>query len=607
VPSEVLLLMTDSMTHRGPNERGLHEAPGIALGARRLSIVDVANGHQPAVNEDRSIRAIQNGELYNHAQLRELLAADGHVLGSDCDTEVIPHLYERFGDGFVEHLRGMFGIAVWDAPQRRLVLARDRLGIKPLYYAECGDVLVFGSEIKCILASGLVKTDLDFDAIEAFLTLGLVPGPQTILAGVRKVLPGERLVADAGGVRIERYWEYPAPDSERLSQEEWRERLLGALDASVESHLMSDVPLGAMLSGGLDSSLIVALMARRMSRPVKTFSIGFEGSTNELDDARLVADEFGTEHHEIVLPLDFELDFEALVWHLDEPLADLSSVGFYALSELASKHVTVALSGQGADELLGGYSRHRTAAMIRRWNRLPSPLRGLARSCVRTEKVSRLEELAKLDPVGRFVATRQLLGADGTGPAARAVAAHFDPSSQDPLEAALQLDAKLVLPDDMLHYFDRMSMAHSLEVRVPFLDHELVEMCAAIPDGYKVRRLTTKYLLKAAARGLVPDRIIDKPKIGFFNSAVVDWLKASSTSVIAEYLLDRDAASAEFLDTASIERLVRRVKEGPTSSREAHALLAILMLEVWLSSFLPRATRPVDSVTQERTVGAILK
>ena len=372
------------------------------------------------------------------------------------------------------------------------------------------------------------------------------------------------------------------------------------------SHLMSDVPLGAMLSGGLDSSLIVALMARRMSDPVKTFSIGFVDSTNELDDARLVADEFGTEHHEIVLPLDFELDFEDLVWHLDEPLADLSSVGFYALSELASKHVTVALSGQGADELLGGYSRHRVAAMIRRWNRLPGPLRRLTRGCVRTERVARLDELASLDPVARFVETRRLVGSDG-GAAVRAVAKYFDPRSDDALEAALQLDARLVLPDDMLHYFDRMSMAHSLEVRVPFLDHELVEMCAAIPDSYKVRRLTTKYLLKEAARGLVPDSIIDKPKVGFFNSAVVDWLKVSSAGVIAEYLLDRDAASAAFLDTASVEGLVKRQTDGPTSSRDAHALLAILMLEVWLSSYLPRATRSVSAVAPAPAVGATLQ
>ena len=606
VPSDVLLHMTDMMTYRGPDERGVHQAAGIALGARRLSIVDVAAGHQPTSNEDGSVRAIQNGELYNHGALRSSLAGDGHVFGSDCDTDVIPHLYERFGESFVDHLRGMFGIAVWDARRRRLVLARDRLGIKPLYYAVSGDVLVFGSEIKSLLASGLVPTGLDHEAVRAFLTLGFVPGPQTILASVQKVLPGQRVVADPSGVRVERYWDCPAPDPQPLPVDEWSTCLLDALDESVGLHLMSDVPLGAMLSGGLDSSLIVALMARRQSEPVKTFSIGFAGSTNELDDAREVARTFGTDHHEIELPLDLELDFEDLVWYLDEPLADLSSVGFYALSEMASRHVTVALSGQGADELLGGYSRHRVAAMIGRWNRTPRPLRALTRTAVRNERVSRLASLAELDPVARFVETRRLLRAEEfvDAPSARsadeaayrAVQRRYTPTAEGALDAALQLDAKLGLPDDMLHYFDRMSMAHSLEVRVPFLDHKVVELCARIPSAYKVRGRTTKYLLKEAARGLVPDRIIDKPKIGFFNTAVGDWLRVASTGVIADYLLDRDAACQEFVDRATIEHIVQRQKEGRAGTRDAHAVLAVLMLEVWLSSYIPRAMQRSEPV-----------
>ena len=479
------------------------------------------------------------------------------------------------------------------------MLVRDRLGIKPLYYAVCDDVLVFGSEIKSILASGLVSTELNHDAVRAFLTLGFVPGPQTILASVQKVLPGERVVADSSGVHVESYWDYPAPEPQLLNPDEWSECLLDALDESVGLHLMSDVPLGAMLSGGLDSSLIVALMARRLSGPVKTFSIGFAGSTNELDDAREVARTFGTDHHEIELPLDFELDFEDLVWYLDEPLADLSSVGFYALSEMASAHVTVALSGQGADELLGGYSRHRVAAMIGRWNRAPGPLRALTRTAVRNERVSRLASLAELDPVARFVETRRLLRADefvrdpsassADDAAHQAVQRRYTPTADGALEAALRLDARLGLPDDMLHYFDRMSMAHSLEVRVPFLDHKVVELCARIPSAYKVRGRTTKYLLKEAARGLVPDRIIDKPKIGFFNTAVGDWLRTASADVLPDYLLGRDAACHEFVDRASIERMVQGQKEGRGGTRDAHAVLAILMLEVWLSSYVPRA------------------
>ena len=592
--------MTDVMIHRGPDERGLFRAPGIALGARRLSIVDVVNGHQPAASEDGSIRAVQNGEIYNHSELRRLLSGHGHTLGSSCDTEVLPHLYEDLGTEFVTRLRGMFAVAIWDEGRQRAVLARDRLGIKPLYYAVCDDIVVFGSELKSVLSSGLVGPRLDYDAVEAYLTLGFVPGPRTILAGVRKVLPGERLVVESGRVTVDRYWNYPLPEPEPASPDEWRERLLAALDESVGLHLMSDVPLGAMLSGGLDSSLIVGLMARRMSSPVETFSVGFAGSTNELADARLVSSTFGTNHHELELPLDQEVDLAELVWHLDEPLADLSSLGFHALSQLAREHVTVALSGQGADELLGGYSRHRAATFMRTWNRLPGPLRKLTkRGATGSRRVQRLAELAELDPVDRFVATRELApdlqdvwrqprSSPGSA-ASRAVAERFPTSIQDPLDAILYLDANLGLADDMLHYFDRMSMAHSLEVRVPFLDHELVQLCAAIPRSFKVHRGTTKWLLKEASRGIVPDAIIDKPKIGFFNTAVETWVKGALAGKTADHLLDRDAAYADFLDRSWVEAHVHRQVSGDPPRRDAHLLLAILVLEVWLSSYLPRA------------------
>jgi asparagine synthase (glutamine-hydrolysing) len=592
--------MTDVMTHRGPDERGLYTAPGVALGARRLSIVDVANGHQPATSEDGRIRAVQNGEIYNQSELRRLLSGQGHTFGSSCDTEVLPHLYEDAGVGFVNRLRGMFAVAIWDEERQRAVLARDRLGIKPLYYAVCDDIVVFGSELKSVLASGVVGPQLDYDAIEAYLTLGFVPGPRTILAGVRKVLPGERLVIENGTVAVDRYWSYPVPEAEQASPHEWRERLLAALDESVAMHLMSDVPLGAMLSGGLDSSLIVGLMARRTSGPVETFSVGFADATNELADARLVSNTFGTNHHELELPLDYELDLSELVWHLDEPLADLSSLGFYALSRLAREHVTVALSGQGADELLGGYSRHRAATLMRTWNRLPGPLRALTkRGAGASRRVQRLAELAELDPVDRFVATRELAAdlhdawrhprSSASTAASRAVAERFPSPIQDPLDAILYLDANLGLADDMLLYFDRMSMAFSLEVRVPFLDHEFVQLCAAIPRSLKVHRGTTKWLLKEAARGIVPDEIIDKPKIGFFNTAVETWVKGALAGGTADRLLDRDAAYADFLDRSWVEDLVRRQLSGRATRRDAHLLLAILVLETWLSSYLPRA------------------
>jgi asparagine synthase (glutamine-hydrolysing) len=608
--------MTDAMTHRGPNDRGTYNAEGAALGVRRLSIVDVEGGHQPFANEDGSIWAVQNGELYNHDQIRSSLTSQGHRFRTRCDTEVIPHLYEDAGTAFPERLRGKFGLAVWDERERRAVIARDRLGVKPLYYAVAGDVLVFASELKSLLASGLVSTDLDFEAIDAYLMLGFVPGPMTPIAAVRKLMPGHRLVVDAAGIRVDPYWEYPVPAPVEMSVDEAAERLLACLEESVRLRLMSDVPLGAMLSGGIDSSVIVALMARNMREPVKTFSVGFAeaGNANELDDARHVAAEFGADHHELELSFaDQSVDLADLVWFMDEPLADLSALGFLALSELAASEVTVALSGQGADELLGGYRKHRAAAIAAASMRLPAPLRrGLGtavrdvpgrlrrplRALLAGNPAERLlVSSGRLEPSLRETLVRGPLAERDGSAAMRIVQERLGSAAQarEPLSGALYLDAQLGLVDDMLHYFDRASMAYSLEVRVPFLDHELVEFCATIPSRHKVRRLETKHVLKRAARGLIPDRIIDKPKIGFFRTSVDEWFRAQARGSISDYLLGPDPRYAEFLDRSQVERLVKEHASG-SSSRNADVLLSILMLEVWLSSYLARATSPGSTV-----------
>jgi asparagine synthase (glutamine-hydrolysing) len=612
--------MTDAMTHRGPNDRGTYSADGIALGVRRLSIVDVEGGHQPFANEDGGVWAIQNGELYNHDDVRTRLRGQGHRFSTRCDTEIIPHLYEDVGDRFPEELRGKFGIALWDGRERRAVVARDRLGVKPLYYAEAGDVLVFASELKSLLASGLVGTELDYEAIDAFLTLGFVPGPLTPLAAVRKLMPGHRLVVDRRGVRTEAYWQYPEPAPVDMSLEEAAGGVLAGLDESVRLRLMSDVPLGAMLSGGIDSSVIVALMARHMSEPVKTFSVGFAeaGDGNELADARHVAEQFGTDHHELELSFaDQTVDLAELVWFMDEPLADLSALGFLALSRLAATEVTVALSGQGADELLGGYRKHRAAAIAGMWSRLPSAVRSagdllLARAPSRIGRAA--GTLIATDPAERLLAASGRLGhglrrdlvrgplaeLDGDG-ALRIMRERLGKVGNDPLPAALYLDGQLGLVDDMLHYFDRASMAHSLEVRVPFLDHHLVEYCATIPARHKVRRLDTKHVLKHAVRGLIPDRIIDKPKIGFFHTAVDDWFRAQTRGAISDYLLGPSPMYAEMLDRSQVERLVAGHASG-TDTRNARVLLSVLMLEVWLSSYLPRSLSPVTPSRERITV-----
>jgi asparagine synthase (glutamine-hydrolysing) len=612
IDPEVLDRMTDAMTHRGPNDRGTHLEERAALGVRRLSIVDVAGGHQPVANEDGRVWAVQNGELYNHASIHRELERQGHRFESRCDTEILPHLYERDGTAFVERLRGKFGLAVWDARAGRGVLARDRLGVKPLYYALAGDRLLFASELKSLLASGLIEPELDYEALEVFLTLGFFVGPRTPLAGVSKLLPGHLLVVEDGAVRTERYWEYPLPvplgSGPPLAEQ--ADGLLAELDEAVRLRLMSDVPIGAILSGGLDSSLVVALMARNSAEPVKTFSVAFrEDEANELADARLVAGLFGTEHHELELSYaEDAVELEDLVWSMDEPLADLSSLGYLALSELTSRHVTVALSGQGADELFGGYLKHKAAAICRRWDRLPlparrafgavlplmpGPARRASRTLAATDHSDRLIAMSgKLGPGLREDLLRgPLLESDGLATRRAIEPLAGLPPGTDALAATLHIDAQLALVDRMLHYFDRGAMAHSLEVRVPFLDHRVVEFCARIPSDLKVRRLTTKYVLREAARRVLPDRIVDKRKVGFFADATAGWLQSQVDRSLTDYLLDPAPAYAGFLDRGAIERLVR-TREAGRGVRERDLLLAILMLEVWLSTYLPRALPP---------------
>jgi asparagine synthase (glutamine-hydrolysing) len=618
ISAEALARMTDVMTHRGPNDRGTHLEDGAALGVRRLSIIDVDRGHQPFSNETGSIWAAQNGELYNHDEIRHQLVLDGHRFTSRCDTEVLPHLYEREGTDLPKSLRGKFAFVVWDSERRRAVIARDRMGVKPLYYARCDDVLVFASELKSLLASGLVDPQLDDAAIVSYLAFGYFAGPSTPLVNVKKLMPAHRLVIENGTVRSERYWELPFPEERpgRMSEPEYAEELLRQLDESVRLRLMSDVPLGAMLSGGLDSSVVVALMARNMSSPVKTFSVAFAEDTegNELGDARLVASAFGTDHHELELSLHEQaITLEDLVWHLDEPLADLSALGFYALSKLASEEVTVALAGQGADELLGGYPPHRNAALAGRvpsvFRRLGGPVaarapqryRRAARAVVAPDPVSRfLVQSSKLDDDLRRRLVRAPLGLPQEPAGRQVVADALAGYDGDPLSAVLFLLQQLGLVDDMLHYFDRASMANSLEVRVPFLDHHVVEFCAGVPNNLKVRGLTRKHLLRVAAHDLIPREIIEKRKVGFFNHAVGRWFDSQAETVIEDYLLRPDPAFAALLDRGTVAGLVQDHRSSRTWASSG-MLLSILMLEIWLTTFLGRVraageARPLTDV-----------
>jgi asparagine synthase (glutamine-hydrolysing) len=602
----VLRAMTDLIEYRGPDDAGHVEGDGCSLGARRLSIIDVEGGHQPFGDERGRIWAAQNGEIYNHDELRRGLAERGHALRSQCDTEVLPHLYEEHGVEMTSVLRGMYAFAVWDRDRREGLLVRDRLGVKPLYWARAGNVVVFGSELKCIAASGLVDIEIDPEAIAAYLSLGYIPAPMSPLKNVRKLQPGERLVVADGTVRVERYWHYPAPEAapERRSAQDWAMELRERLEDSVRMRLMSDVPLGAMLSGGLDSSLIVALMAKIMERPVDTFAVGFQGEDSELPDARRVATALGASHHELEVGLSTDPDeLERLVWHLDEPLADLSSTGFLALCELAVGHVTVALSGQGADELFGGYRKHRVASLAETWGKAPAPLRSVAAAAAQRGPGQARRLAAAMqspDPASRLLASSALItGADRDQLFAGALAEHAGAARRvmdghasaapgaRPLEAALYLDARLGLVDDMLHYFDRCSMACSLEVRVPFLDHELVEWAATMPTSVKVHRLQAKHVLRLAAKDLVPDFVLTKRKRGFFNDKMGTWLGAPGGANLERLLLAEDPAYAAVVDPEVVRALVADWRGG--DHRHTQLLLALVMLEVWLSSALPKA------------------
>ena len=609
IPSSVLDWMTDAMTHRGPDDRGTYLAPGVALGVRRLSIVDVEGGHQPVTNERGTVIGAQNGELYNHLHLRGELESAGHIFRSRCDTEVLPHLYEQHGPAFVEKLRGKFGLIVWDGPRRRAVIARDRLGVKPLYWAIADDCVVFASELKSVLASGLVGTSLDMDALDAYLTLGYIPAPQTPLRDVRKLVPGTTLVVEHGEVRETPYWHYPTPDPEHPARDvdEYADELLEILREAVQLRLMSDVPLGAMLSGGLDSSLLVALMAESASGPVETFSVGFteDAEANELPHARRVAEAFRCNHHDLELSLrDSAVDLSNLVWYLDEPVAELSAVGFLALSRLATQHVTVALSGQGADELFGGYRKHRVAAVLRRLDILPLGVRRLLGRPFRLapDRLARLSSvLATDDPVARQLAMSGHLDAETrarlySGPLAgadasyRAVARVLDGARGDTLLTSMFLDGQLALPDNMLHYFDRMSMAASLEVRVPYLDHVLVEWASRLPSAARVDgRLTTKIVLRRAAARYLPPDVIDRSKVGFFRSSAAAWLRAQLGGEAGDVLLDRSRPLHGLLDSTAVEQLVRAFRASHRWEG-TQLVLAVLVLDAWLADFLPRAT-----------------
>ncbi len=610
---EALAAMTAAIEHRGPDEDGHLLEPGVALGMRRLSVIDPAGSPQPVASEDGEITAVFNGEIYNFRELRAELEGRGHRFATRGDGETIVHLYEELGPRFVERLRGMFAIALWDRPRRRLVLARDRMGVKPLYVAESDAGIAFASEVKSLVAGGLVRPRLDPAAAELFMAWGYVPGPLTLFEGVHKLDPATCLVYEGGRV-VERHqywnpWDH-APEGVGSSWEEDGERLLELLRTATRARMVSDVPLGVMLSGGLDSSLIAALMAEASERPVQTFSVGFveDAAANELAEARQVAGRLGTDHHELeTSALDHPDLLDDALRHLEEPIADLSCVGMLLLSRLARETVTVALSGQGADEILGGYRKHQVARAADQLRRLP-PARAAVALAARagapeSTRARGLRALSTGDPVERMLAmsrvvqprqrlalfTPEFLTTTDVG---APVHHHGDLSGRSALAQTLYLDGRLALVDNMLLYFDKMSMATSLEVRVPFLDHDVVAFCLALPDSRKVRRGNRKELLKRVSRGLVADEIIDKPKRGFFRSALGAWLQAQQGGVLEQTLLDPATKARGLYRDDEVERLLR--VSGGGDIKADQRLFCLFLLERWQRQWVDA---PVESPT----------
>jgi len=613
---EIIKQMCDVIEHRGPDDWGFRvenfAESTLAIGMRRLSIIDVARGHQPISNEDGTVWIVLNGEIYNYRELREELIARGHRFATRSDTETIVHLYEEEGERCVERLRGMFSFAIWDGRDRSLTLARDRVGKKPAHYALADGALVFGSEIKSLLRHPAVKREVAPEAIAAYLTFSYVPDPLTAFKGVYKLPPGHTLTFKDGRVRTRCYWNFNYrgewEDAALLGEVEYIGRLRELLTESVRIRLESEVPLGVFLSGGIDSSLVAALMARETGRRIKTFSIGFgETEFDELPYARITANLLGADHHEFVVTPDICSLAEEIIWHHDEPFADVSSVPTYLMSKMAREHVTVVLSGDGGDEVFGGYERYVIDRRREKFEMIPSFLRrhlllGLSRALPPGAYGKRYLSVNSLDAGPRYVSSishfdgearkslfsEEFLAAlNGYSPESAFERIFEEPVSSARLDRQMYLDSKTNLPGDILVKVDRMSMAHSIETRSPLLDHRLIEFAQTIPASLKLarsnRRWESKYILKRAAAGLIPDEIIHRPKQGF-DVPIKYWLNREMKEMTHDLLTSPRARQRGYFNPKSVAGLLQEHNRGVRD--HAHSLWALLMLEIWRRMFI---------------------
>lgn len=626
VDPALLRAMLDTIRHRGPDGEGTYLSGQVGLGHRRLSIIDLSTGQQPLANEDGTVWIVFNGEIYNYQDLRRDLLTHGHAFKTQSDTEVIVHLYEEYGEFCVEKLRGMFAFAIWDDRQKALFLARDRVGIKPLYYCLTEDSLIFASEIKAILADPGVEAEVLPAMIDRFLTYFYVPGDETLFRNIRRLAPGSFLVVKDGKVKVQQYWDLHFTPA-GLSLRKAEQQLLELLDESVRLHMIADVPVGFLLSGGVDSTAMLGLAVGKTDRPISSYTIGFSepGVGDERPYARLAARIYGSEHHEMTIgSKDFADFLPRYIWHMEEPVCEPPAIALYYVSKLARDYVKVLISGEGGDEAFGGYPNYRNMLWFERLKTAFGPFRGLLSSGIsvagrllRSGRISKYYPLVDM-PLESYYYSRtsspfSFFNRNFPKLYSRDFAHQVDKENSvaatkryfsngihsDRVNRMLYVDTKTWLPDDLLIKADKITMANSLELRVPLLDHKVLEFAASLPGNYKVHGLTTKYMAKRALNKVVPREISDRKKTGF-PVPYESWLRGDLRDWLLDILLDRETLARGYFQRASLENLVA---EDLRCGRYSKEIFSLVVLELWHRQFLKPALVP--EITPTQTSGGI--
>lgn len=602
--------MLDTIRHRGPDDEGTYIRERVVLGHRRLSIIDLNTGHQPMSNEDESVWIVFNGEIYNYQELSIDLQSKGHVFRTRSDTEVIVHLYEEYGESCVNKLRGMFAFALWDEKQKVLLLARDRVGIKPLYYSKSSNSVTFASEIKAILTDQSVKREVDLEMIDRFLTFYFLPGERTLFDGIFKLLPGHYMICKGGQVQIKQYWdlcfsETPADVNEAET------RFLELLEESLKIHMISDVPVGFLLSGGVDSTAMLSFAKGKSPFPLSSYTLGFSESVeaDERPYARLAAERYGSEHHEMTITSKDFIDFmPKYIWHMEEPVCEPQAVALYFVSKMARSFVKVLISGEGGDEAFAGYSIYRNLLWLERLKRILNPLNPLIKAgLLSINRAFNLRKISKYAPLldmpsenytyGRTYHPVGFFNKHGEEIYSKDLLSHIDKNlslevvreflrnseGNSIVNRMLYVDTKTSLPDDLLLKADKMTMANSLELRVPFLDHMLLEFAAALPSNFKVRGFVTKYLAKRALKERLPKEIIERRKVGF-PVPTDAWLRKDLDSWVNDVLLDSKALNRGYFNKNSLEKLIKENKR--LSGFRTKEIFSLVTLELWHRVFM---------------------